>query len=188
MPEKPILFNTEMVRALLDGRKTQTRRVIRNLCLEAPYAEEDEGRLFLADDDGEFHSAETFSNVQRGDRLWVRETWAYNRDRWLYKADYPDSEDRSWARWRPSIHMPREAARIFLRVTDVWAERLQNIDAWDILAEGVTCDTDAAWCDIVRLKFRELWDRTIKPADRDRYGWSANPWVWVIQFKKAEGR
>ena len=84
-------------------------------------------------------------------------------------------------KWRPSIHMPREAARIFLRVTGVRVERLQDVKYFDCLAEGIPYRQMEA--DIVQ-DFAALWDRTIKPADLPTFGWAANPWVWVIEFER----
>ena len=191
MSEKPILFNTEMVRAILEGRKTQTRRVVKPQPKEGftavcdPYSGFYEYRY----GPGAFWKT---SLCAIDDVLWVRETWAYNRDRYLYKADYPENEGFSWARWHPSIHMPRQAARIFLRVTGVRIERLQAIQTMDAVAEGA----DARWyqdewgnpiyentpIDV----FSELWDSTIKKSDLPLYGWDANPWVWVINFEKID--
>lgn len=191
MAEKPILFNTEMVRAILDGRKRQTRRIIKGLPLYEPYFEEDEGRGFLMDsEDGQFYALETFSKIHPGDVLWVRETWQRLSDfgewRYEYRADYEDDDplrlDGMYITWRPSIHMPREAARIFLKVKDVRAERLQSITPQEIRAEGLDVlgltqqMTVKAWID--------LWNSTVKGADIQRYGWAANPWVWVIEFER----
>lgn len=91
--------------------------------------------------------------------------------------------------WHPSIHMPREAARIFLRVTDVRVERLQKIDGHGVLAEGVDNGHSnpamgKRWENMQLMAFPALWDSTIKPAARDLYGWDANPWVWVIEFEQ----
>ena len=188
---KPILFNTEMVRAILDGRKRQTRRIIKGLPLYEPYFEEDEGRGFLMDsEDGQFYALEVFSKIHPGDVLWVRETWQRLSDfgewRYEYRADYEDDDplrlDGMYITWRPSIHMPREAARIFLKVKDVRAERLQYITPQEIKAEGLDVIgltkqmTVKAWID--------LWNSTIRKGDIQRYGWAANPWVWVIEFER----
>ena len=193
MAEKPILFNTEMVRAILDGRKRQTRRIIKGLPLYPPFFEEDEGRGWLEDsDDGQFYALEAFSKIKPGDVLWVRETWQRLSDfgewRYEYRADYEDDDplrlDGMYITWRPSIHMPREAARIFLTVKDVRAERLQSITSQEIRAEGLDVlgltkqMTVKAWID--------LWNSTVKGADIQRYGWAANPWVWVIEFERCE--
>ena len=183
---KPILFNTEMVRALLEGRKTVTRRVVKP---QPPATSVVRKRgcawewSFWADCDmGHLMSPP----CQPGDTLWVRETW--NGDwcnHYIYKADGGSAKAAGYAaepKWHPSIHMPKEAARLFLRVTDVRVERLQALSHEDAEQEG-------CWCDEGGLamptdKFADLWDSTLKPADRPLYGWDANPWVWVIEFER----
>ena len=180
MNEKPILFNTEMVRAILDGKKTQTRRLVKNLPLEEPYATVDEDGLWISDEDGDWYRAEAFSPIKSGDILWVRETWMEeneyaglsDRTMYFYKASDPERKGC----WRPSIHMPKEAARIWLLVTDVRPERLKNISATDAMEEGFT-----DWNDFVRV-----WNSTIKKSDLRTYGWDANPWVWVIEFTRID--
>ncbi len=205
MPDmKPILFNTEMVRAILDNRKTVTRRVVRPQPVECP-------ALKMCNDDiwriewwnvNEFHSTKVPYCI--GDILYVRETRCvqsarrFDADaRIMFKAggdmariQFPgggtqyhsrtkyDAFVRKWAddRWHPSIHMPREAARIFLRVTDVRVERLQEMPPYDIAFEGFRKQKD----------FIALWNSTIKPSDRAIYGWDANPYVWVIEFERCE--
>lgn len=180
---KPILFNTNMVKALLDGRKTVTRRVVK----PQPIAEVRE--LYRKDDTDIWRSYgvdwwyEFRAPFIPGDILWVREAWGTASDLLgsapgpVYRADYTGNELRELQekhyRWHPSIHMPREAARIFLRVTEMRAERLQDIDDAGVLDEGLE----------IGDPFDELWDRTLKPADRALYGWAANPWVWVIDFE-----
>lgn len=203
MAEKPILFNTEMVRAILSGRKTQTRRIVK--------PQPKEGFTAVCDPYNGFYEyrygAGAFwktSLCAIDDVLWVRETWAYNRDRYLYKADYPENEGFSWARWHPSIHMPRQAARIFLRVKDVRVERLQDMSDKDAQEEGIGKlfldaiafgDKDygcmeyidyKGWLGMEKEQFAHLWDTTIKKADLPLYGWDANPWVWVISFERIE--
>ncbi|WP_300685462.1 hypothetical protein [Acutalibacter sp. 1XD8-36] len=143
-----------------------------------------------------------YASYRPGDILYVRETWQYAYDldgneqpieetgRYFYAADYdsgpfgfwvnPDGTHRENMPWRPSIHMPREAARIFLRVTDVRVERLQDITDEQAEKEGCNDYTSTA------LGFFDVWDSTIKPKDRDLYGWAANPWVWVIEFERCE--
>lgn len=174
---KPILFNTEMVRAILDGRKTVTRRVVKpqpkaalypmpdSMCWPGCFANNEEDRIYRPP-------------YQPGDILWVRETFAKSMaGTFMYLADYTAIMVE---RWQPSIHMPREAARIFLRVTGVRAERLQDINLDhpgpknQVVREGFhyLCD------------FIAVWERTIKPADRSSYGWEADPWVWVIEFER----
>ena len=217
MSNKPILFNTEMVRAILAGLKTQTRRVVKGMPLYEPYFTVDEGIPFACDGDGEWHPAEYFCPIQPGDVLWVRETWNYGyiessdtegsheswfeelrkpaigylgaMSRYFYLADESDEQIMSeiGGKWRPSIHMPREAARIFLRVKDVRMERLQQIDADGMRAEGLTsAAVHVGDMEIGLKEWEKLWNSTIKPADLPRYGWEANPWVWVFEFDMIE--
>ena len=222
MAIKPILFNTEMVKAILDGRKTQTRRVIKDKYFN-PLISDHKWR----------------SPVDPGDILWVRETWNVNNLRekdpgefevgFIYAAseappngfrwvktseeNYKKYEDgMSWhfSGWRPSIHMPKEAARIFLQVKGVHAERLQDIDEDGVCDEGAeriisSCEhmdygvmppepcfnvNPCKDC-IINHSYPELfgkmvWDKTIKHADLPRYGWDANPLVWVFEFERTE--
>lgn len=240
MAIKPILFNTEMVRAILDGRKSCTRRLIKTRRKDAC------GFYVTRRIDGSFagiyeydENESMFDNpleppYQPGDILYVRETFAwcpcwdcgmdteqgactdhiYHSEKkeygcYMYRASCEDNEYPSADTWHPSIHMPKEAARIWLKVTDVRVERLQEIDedgAWNegfrfttpcltrISADGHTCDLDGPctspikYCDMTmgELFGRELWNSTIKKSDLDRYGWNANPWVWVIEFELCE--
>lgn len=195
MAERPILFlfNTEMVRAIQAGRKTQTRRIIRGYPLYHPYFEEDEGRGWLEESEsGTFYALEAFSKIQPGDVLWVRETWneiitgneklGYHKSYW-YRADEKDENPDD--KWRPPIHMPREAARLFLRVKDVRAERLQSITPIEIMAEGL--DVLGMTKNAAFKAWIDIWNGTIKSEDDlNRYGWEANPWVWVYEFEKIE--
>lgn len=178
MAIKPILFNTEMVRAILDGRKTCTRRAVKHnveAVLNSQYHM----------DHPEVEAAWLIKKLFRppyepGDILYVRETFiqAAAHTFW-YKAD-----DNSWIseglHWHPSIHMPKEAARIWLKVTDVRVERLQDMTDDDAEAEGCFDYTSTA------LGFPDVWESTIKKSDLDRYGWAANPYVWVIGFERCE--
>lgn len=185
---KPILFNTEMVRAILSGRKTCTRRLVKPSAL---LGLRDEYRAHL-----EGYTDEEIVNLSGkpyypGDILYVRETWFEYAGQYVYKATAAQPE--LWnGMWHPSIHMPKEAARIFLRVTDVRAERLQSIKTWQCVDEGAvkkpnyTKRHDLVCHDRYRTEFAALWDSTIKPADLPLYGWEANPWVWVISFKRCE--
>ena len=201
MAEKPILFNTEMVRAIQEGRKTQTRRIIKGLPLYPPFLEVDEGRGWLEDSEsGTFYALEAFSKIQPGDMLWVRETWCkwwlpHGEWSYRYKATspygnrapaMPDSDDEPFTMpWKPSIHMPREAARIFLTVKDVRAERLQSITMDEIKAEGLTSAGVHVGDEEIAFKEWELlWNSTVRKDDLERYGWAANPWVWVIRFER----
>lgn len=178
---KPILFNTEMVRATLDNRKTVTRRVVKPQhlrVLDSPYHKEHP----------ETPDKVLLERLCRppyllGDLLYVRETWCQPAAHtFWYKADSTVQN----IKWRPYIHMPREAARIFLRVTDVRVERLQDISPSHCVAEGA--DDGTAFREVggefVRGMFNDLWNSTIKPADCAIYGWDANPWVWVIEFER----
>lgn len=171
---KPILFNTEMVRAILDDRKSVTRRVVKPghlRVLDSQYHKE-----HPEVPDKTLREKLCLPPYQPGDTLWVRETWCDAPDDdpqyrdFLYLADY----DGTPTKWRPSIHMPREAARLFLRVKEVSVEKLREISALSAMDEGVT-----DWNDFVRL-----WNTTIKSADLPLYGWDANPWVWVIEFER----
>ena len=192
MAIKPILFNTEMVRAILDGRKTCTRRIVKPQptahygaqCIKPPY--------------------------QPGDILYVRETWerfeCWNCEGdergncpkepkksvldktcgcYMYRATDEISGD---AKWHPSIHMPKEAARIWLKVTDVRIERLQDITPQGAWKEGARCSClhPVPDCAGNKTAFIEIWNSTIKKSDLDSYGWDANPYVWVISFERCE--
>lgn len=193
MAIKPILFNTEMVRAILDGRKTQTRRVMKpqaKCTVPRDCATCNEWRL-----DGKTSDACPSTCVTTpeppcsvGDILWVRETWSEMPYGYVYHANEGNPE--GWDaddRWHPSIHMPKETARIFLMVKDVRVERLNDIlaHAGEVAKEGIPY-SDEGDIEASGLRFKELWDSTIKPADRERYGWDANPWVWVIEFERCE--
>lgn len=191
---KPILFSGQMVRAILDGRKTMTRRVIK------PQPGPMELNL-IRDLETRKHG---YGPRRPGDILYVRETWASALlngglegfiDTFAYKADgsvryssrkAEDLPPNAISAWQPSIFMPKEAARIFLRVTDVRVERLQEISGVDITREGVG---NGEFFDTLsdRAAFRKLWDSLRKSAaDRAQYGWDANPWVWVISFERCE--
>jgi hypothetical protein len=198
--EKPILFSTPMVQGILEGRKTQTRRVVK------PQPPADIDKLIgpeiyepaITDRCGELKKGKPIfgaydewgeygvkSPYAPGDVLWVRETWAEDSGKYYYKASR-DCGDRC-GKWRPSIHMPREASRLFLAVKNVRVERVQEIGANDCQMEGVKpftycCDpTDLA--DYYRDAFRELWDATYS---KRGYGWDTNPWVWVYEFERGQ--
>ena len=203
----PILFNTDMVRAILDGRKTVTRRLVKHdvdAILNSPYHKE-----HPEVDDRQIISKLCMPPYQPGDILYVRETWHKYKKRvgkgegchiaefYGYKASIANSEDANEP-WKPSIHMPKEAARIWLKVKDVRVERLQEIAEDEAISEGIYpsncrncnapfgCDTcpDEGYDEID--EFVELWNSTIKKSDLDRYGWDASPWVWVIEFERCE--
>lgn len=192
MSIKPILFNTEMVKAILDGRKTVTRRVVKFNKGQNPA-----WTGYIPDGDvlyGSNNIPAAKSPFRKDDVLWVRETFAHPaKHTFWYKADSKVQN----ILWRPSIHMPREAARIFLRVTGVRVERLKDITEEDAKAEGI-CGFflgmgETGYSENPEAKtfydgpvgaFANLWDSTIKPADLKNYGWNANPWVWVIEFER----
>lgn len=227
--ERPILFNGEMVRAILDGRKTETRRIVvprRELRKQGYQVVEHKTGYdliykepFVVSNGKRERGAMIDKPCTEGDILWVRETLRPAKgimhtyikgevvessdwhDGFEYKAGgyyFPDgfnesddvyhlSEIRSEGSWHPSIHMPKEAARIFLRVKNVRVERLNDIlaHAGEVAKEGIPY-SDEGDIEASGLRFKELWDSTIKPADRDKYGWKANPWVWVIEFERCE--
>ena len=220
---KPILFNTEMVKAILDGRKTVTRRVVKpqpdrvysgwnvELRCHTDGPHKDEWHCYRESPplDKVVNSpwgGQISPPFQVGDTLYVRETWAYVSDwinvdpdvgifdGYIYKADWKEKEH---PKWRPSIHMPKEAARIFLRVTDVRARRLRDMTNEDAEREGaltderLTIEEEAGLVGLPTSTLREyfgrhIWDRTIKEKDVPLYGWEANPWVWVIEFERCE--
>ncbi len=198
---KPILFNTKMVRAIQGGRKTVTRRVIKprfreNECgfFTATIA----GRLFLCySDEDDNETRRVKSPYQINDILYVRETWAYIQymdiSGCVYKASaQAERVVRVCAnkgkplKWSPSIHMPKEAARIFLRVTNVRAEWLQDITEKQAIAEGIRIGMGGEPYFSCRAAYAPLWNSTVKKSDLDKYGWAANPWVWVIEFERVE--
>lgn len=200
MAIKPILFNTEMVRAILDGRKTCTRRLPRKQ-IEEKYLEYDEwvqavavpGCTYLREK--EFYTQ--YPPYQPGDILYIRETWSEWTDGYLYKAwnsPFPQAGESPVMKWHPSIHMPKEAARIWLKVTDVRVERLQDITEDGAKAEGAidnrgfihSPENEYDRIHTAREQVIEIWDSTIKKSDLDRYGWDANPYVFVIEFSKID--
>lgn len=183
---KPILFNTEMVRAIMDGRKTATRRVVKpqQIYTIVPDKKHRKPMSFFVDGERWIKPP-----CQSGEILYVRETWAvWSRTEGTapkihYKADGECLKD---VKWRPSIHMPRDAARLFLRVKSVNVERLQEISAQGLIEEGLF-SIEEFRVGMIRdkfLEFEQLWNSTLKPADRALYSWNANPWVWVIEFDR----
>ena len=198
MSIKPILFNTEMVTALLEGRKTETRRIVKPghlWALKSRYRREHPEIT-----DQRIIEELCLPPYRPGDVLWVRESWAvlYNVTGWptggsvgdkvgyIYKADNLLSGMEPQPRWRPSIHMPKEAARLFLEVTEVHAERLQDITAEGCLREGVEPAAQTVGPDFVKGMFSDVWDSTMDAEKRKKFGWDANPWVWVIKFRQCE--
>ena len=191
MSVKPILFNTEMVKAILDGRKTCTRRVLKH-----PFEVHPNG--FITKPHGNDRLCPYTPPYQPGDILYVRETWSEIRNadgshkKYVYKASdqYPFGESGYIIKfkWKPSIHMPKEAARIWLKVTDVRVERLQDITEDGTIKEGCIYDTEYNLGKSARIRghFADVWDSTIKRSDLSTYGWGANPYVWVIEFERCE--
>lgn len=202
MTERGMIFNSEMVRAILDGRKTQTRRPIK-----FPFKDRNLGCELSGNELAGELSARNYLNSpfdKPGDRIWVRETFqgplfdfdqmdAYCKDSTpfekaqfcVYKADgkpapeFFDADDNLHCCWRPSIHMPRWASRITLEITDVRVERLNAITESDAEAEGITY---TGFGDLLVDGYRYLW-KSIYGDD----SWQVNPWVWVIEFKRIGG-
>ncbi|EKS2198364.1 hypothetical protein QBG36_000525 [Salmonella enterica] len=209
MNERGMIFNAEMVRAILEGRKTQTRRPIKwKQTRFTEIGEREDGSNWPWSEDTEkvcdyWHPC-PYGEI--GDRIWVRETFqgplfdyeqmqSYLEDSskfekpefCQYAADgkpapeYYDADDNLHCGWRPSIHMPRWASRILLEITDVRVERLNSISDSDASKEGC-CIADMESGDCLSDVFTRLWTSI--------YGddsWQANPWVWVIEFKRVEG-
>jgi hypothetical protein len=232
MAIKPILFNkqisTEMVRAILDGRKTCTRRVIKpqpqsRLCYT--YAGSHKGCIgkwtypnrgaheFWGEEyklpeniKDEELSKQWNSPYHTDDILYVRETWKMAPNGYYYYEDWQRNDIADVTKWKPSIHMPKEAARIWLKVIDVRVERLQEMKPVDVIKEGAYPDCwdclntygesgsqccygteeQCSQCDEVMMEWEKLWNSTIKKSDIDRYGWDANPYVFVIEFERCE--
>lgn len=190
MKERGMIFNAEMVRAILDGRKTQTRRTVKPQPDEDGLAKVINGPWV---DTSERNYRCPFGDV--GDRIWVRETWAEvgasAPNLKLYRANYPEHVPSHYEnvppaneiRWTPSIHMPRWASRILLEITDVRVERLSSISEEDAGREGYPADPSPYGGRMDKwLWFRQLWDG-IYPEQSFKH----NPWVWVIEFKRVEG-
>ncbi len=205
MAIKPILFNTEMVRAILEGRKSCTRRIVKpqqligmlpDKCKNgAPEEFLKEKKLMFKPycdmTDIELINTAYKAPYQIGDILYVRETWMDYAGLTMYKADCDkyklESLNFAGFGWHPSIHMPKEATRIWLKVTDVRVERLQEITIDGIRSEGLSSmAVHVGDMEIAVKEWELLWNSTIKKSDLDRYGWNANPWIWVIEFEQCE--
>ena len=197
----PILFNTDMVRAILDGRKSCTRRIVKpqqligmlpDKCKNgAPEEFLKEKKLMFKPycdmTDIELINTAYKAPYQPGDILYVRETWKKAPNGYYYYEDWQRNDIADVTKWKPSIHMPKEAARIWLKVTDVRGERLQEITSEQIGREGVEVEYPHVLNgEEKRYAFSTLWNSTVKKSDLDRYGWKANPWVWVIEFDRCE--
>lgn len=192
MRERPILFSGPMVRAILDGRKTQTRRAVQGLQWIADTAPGVEPYWRLPDNPRRPTSAGTPMGPhcaslcpygQPGDRLWVRETWAVNADKYrriCYRADNGTARAGApeFGRWKPAIHMPRTSCRLMLEVTAVRVERLRAINVADCWAEGIEPGAVPA-----KRQYQRLWDSL---NEKRGFGWKINPWVWVVEFKRIE--
>lgn len=197
---KPILFNTDMTVAILENRKGVTRRVAKHII---PF--DDNGEYFNIFRKGEWTgpvpkalAVEMKAHYHKGDYLYVREAWSERSYGYIYKANGEKIDNLgNVIKWHPSIHMPKEAARIFLKVTDVRVERLQDITEQEAELEGCSSGcieiTGGPWGieddpDVWTAKdeFIEIWDSTIPKKDLDKYGWEANPWVWVYEFEREE--
>lgn len=218
MAIKPILFNTEMVRAILDGRKDATRRIVKGFIPDDAVwgytAFTPKGYISCRGTFADGYGEKFFKlPCEPGDILYVRETWqCWRAHRYEATADIrfraggddvrlqfangnTDSIDRldydtfvhKWfshnREWKPSLFMPKVAARIWLKVTDVRVERLQEITEVQAQAEGCNSGMLTGAC-TARGQFEDLWNSTIKKSDLDRYGWNASPWVWVIEFER----
>jgi hypothetical protein len=202
---KPIIFSTPMVQAILDGRKTMTRRVIKDKDITNNFDIDIDGSVYayIDQETGDSYTPTAIAKYQVGDILWVRETWSKDENgEYVYRANYGTTEDDSFPpsmfKWKPSIHMPREAARIFLKVTNVRVERLQDITPEQSKNEGVDLNSGTPFpkstardchgakegLSMYQSKFVILWDSTIKKQDLDKYSWEANPWVWVYEFER----
>ena len=216
---KPMLFNTDMVRAILEDRKTATRRLVKSGKKSTPrYHNRDkfygivdhlnndyknwyagfynDADIFYIDGEKHIDACYWKAPYQPGDILYVRETWQdYIDGGYLYKADENECYENE-CDWRPSIHMPKEAARIFLKVKDVRVERLQEMTEEQVEKEGIhydECPSGFTWKQRTSMvdcytsakgAFETLWNSTIKKSDLELYGWNANPWVWVIEFER----
>lgn len=211
MAIKPILFNTEMVRAIMDGRKSCTRRMVKPQPNEKhtyplgfvtdSTEKKDVGCFGFGINEYSGSIQYTKPQYQPGDILYVRETWGHpislNSDKqYVFRADkIAESGFKNDSHiWHPSIHMPKEAARIWLKVTNVRVERLQDITEDGAEAEGAidnrgfihSPENEYDRIYTAREYFIKIWDRTIKKSDLDIYGWDVNPWVWVIEFERCE--
>ncbi|WP_430317829.1 hypothetical protein [Pseudomonas nitroreducens] len=199
MKERPVLFSGPMVRAILKGRKTVTRRAVKQHPANGWEFSGDYGKVTS----GHRHAGKFGAFIVRGvgsalpeidiipcpygqpgDRLWVRETYADAGCRLTYRADVDDGAHCMVKKWTPSIHMPRSACRLLLEVTAVRGERLQDITRSDIRAEGLQCppelcsdDVSPNYRDWYPAAWRKLWEST-------GGDWESNPWVWAVEFKR----
>ena len=212
MAIKAILFNTEMVRAILEGRKSCARRIVKpqqligmlpDKCKNgAPEKFLKEKKLMFKPycdmTDIELINTAYKAPYQPGDILYVRETWKKAPNGYYYYEDWQRNDIADVTKWKPSIRMPKEAARIWLKVTNVRVEHLQEITDEQAKREGIQydeCPTGFTWKQETDMHncyttpigaMQALWNSTIKKSDLDGYGWDANPWVWTIEFARCE--
>lgn len=192
MAIKPILFNTKMVRAILDGRKGATRRIVKGFIPDDVVwgytAFTPKGYISCRGTFADGYGEKIFKlPCETGDILYVRETWKKAPNGYYYYEDWQKDDIADVTKWKPSIYMPKEAARIWLKVTNVRVERLQDITSEQISREGVEVEYPHVLNgEEKRYAFSTLWNSTIKKSSLDRYGWDANPWVWVIEFERCE--
>lgn len=203
MAIKPILFNTEMVRAILDGRKGATRRIVKGFIPDDAVwgytAFTPKGYISCRGTFADGYGEKIFKlPCETGDILYVRETWKKAPNGYYYYEDWQRNDIADITKWKPSIHMPKEAARIWLKVMNVRVERLQEITDEQAKREGIQydeCPTGFTWKQETDMHncyttpigaMQALWNSTIRKSDLDRYGWDASPWVWVIEFERCE--
>ena len=188
----PILFNTEMVRAILDGRKDATRRIVKGFIPDDAVwgytAFTPKGYISCRGTFADGYGEKFFKlPCEPGNILYVRETWKKAPNGYYYYEDWQRNDIADVTKWKPSIHMPKEAARIWLKVTDVRVARSQEITIDGIRNEGISSmAVHAGDMEIALKEWKNLWNSTIKKTDLDSYGWDANPWVWVIEFERCE--
>lgn len=195
---KPTLLDKESIIDVLNGVKTQIRKPISEVPLHSPYFENYDGKAMSQDEYGDWYPTEMFCPIRPGDIIWVRETFRvreHDGNSFSY-AYYATDEDSEEIRWKPAILMPKEAARLFLRVLRVRVERLQSISKEDLTREGIkgvrtklvpycTECFDCGNCWEVRPidEFADKWDSRLGYRKRRRYKFSNNPWVWVFDFE-----
>lgn len=203
MAIKPILFNSEMVRAILDGIKDATRRIVKGFIPDDAVwgytAFTPKGYISCRGTFADGYGEKFFKlPCEPGDILYVRETWKKALNGYYYYEAWQRNDIADVTKWKSPVCMPKEASRIWLKVKNVRVERLQKITEDGCIAEGVYpsncrgcnatfgCDTcpDEGYNEID--EFSEIWDSTVKKSDLDRYGWDANPWVWTIEFERCE--
>jgi hypothetical protein len=205
MDDKPIIFSTAMVKAILENRKTVTRRVIKDIDntykVEYPSVDNKGEPIFIVSKNNK--KGYIKCPYQIGQKLWVRETWCkYAKEHQppivAYKANMKDSDSERCRqdyiklgydyKWKPSIFMPKEYARIWLEVTNVRVEKISNISPMDCISEGIqrSCaNTVEERADETILKFKKLWDSI---NEKRGYGWDTNCWVFVIEFKRIKNK